>query len=232
MSTGHPGRFDPQSLQGLDEPVRRYLSHALMPGAVLAPRVRLWMSGSIKVGVWLAFRAVWEGDGRALRWKAAVGPGRGPLRVLDQFADAAGSMDIRLLGRFTLVHAADEDTTRSAAGRAAVEATWSPAGLLPEQGVSWRAEGDDLIVAAWDVAPERPELRLRIDRDGAMRSSCVMRWHGREHGYVPCGCDAQAERRFGDIVIPSRLTAGWWYGTPRYEPFFKAEVHAAEQVVG
>lgn len=31
-----------------------------------------------------------------------------------------------------------------------------------------------------------------------------------------------------DLVIPSRLTAGWWYGTPRYDPFFQAEVTAAQ----
>lgn len=223
--------FDPQALHSLDEPVRRYLAHALLPGAPLAPGVRLWMSGRIKVRAWLAFRAVWEGDGRSLTWKAAVGPGgRGLLRVVDRFAAGAGSMDVRLLGRIPLVHATGPDVDRSAAGRTAVEATWAPASLLPERGVTWRAEADDLIVATWDLPPERPEVHIRIGSDGSMRSSCVMRWdngdHGR-HGYIPCGGDAHAERRFGDIVIPSRLTAGWWYGTPRYDPFFEAEIHAA-----
>ena len=227
-----PTRFDPRLLDGLDEPVRRYFTHALLPGAPLQPGMRLWMTGRIKVRAWLPFRAVWEGDGRSLIWKATAGPrGRGLLRVVDRFADGAGSMDVRLLGRIALVHVSDEDTTRSAAGRAAVEATWAPAGLLPDRSVRWRAEADDLIVASWDVPPERPEVRIRIDADGAMRSSCVMRWdnggHGR-HGYIPCGGDAHEEKRFGDVVIPSRLTAGWWYGTPRYDPFFEAQIHAAE----
>lgn len=226
------GGFDPQSLQHLDEPVRRYLTHALLPGASVSPRVRLWMSGRIKVRRWLAFRAVWEGDGRSLTWKAVAGPGgRGLLRVVDRFADGAGSMDVRLLGRIPLVHATGRDVDRSAAGRTAVEATWAPASLLPERGVSWRAEADDHVVATWDLPPERPEVHIRIGSDGAMRSSCVMRWDSGEHGlhgYIPCGGDARAERRFGDIVIPSRLTAGWWYGTPRYDPFFQAEIHAAQ----
>lgn len=231
-SIGHAARFDPRSLEGLDEPVRRYFTHALLPDAALSPGVRLSMSGRIKVRTWMPFRAVWEGDGRSLTWKAAVGPGgKALLRVLDRFADGAGSMDVRLLGRIPLLHATGTDIDRSAAGRTAVEATWAPASLLPERGVSWRAEAEDLIVATWDVPPERPEVRLRIDADGAMRSSCLMRWdngdHGR-HGYIPCGGDAHAEQRFGDIVIPSRLTAGWWYGTPQYDPFFEAEIHAAE----
>ncbi len=33
-----------------------------------------------------------------------------------------------------------------------------------------------------------------------------------------------AERRFGDVVIPSRVTVGWWYGTPRHKPFFETAV--------
>ena len=77
-------------------------------------------------------------------------------------------MDVSLLGRIALVHAADEDT----------------------------------CPAPWPVAP--PSRRHRRPR------AC--------------------EKRFGDIVIPSRLTAGWWHGTPRYDPFFEAEIRAAEPV--
>ena len=36
-----------------------------------------------------------------------------------------------------------------------------------------------------------------------------------------------AERGFGDLVIPSRVTAGWNYGTDKYSPFFKATITTA-----
>jgi hypothetical protein len=110
---------------------------------------------------------------------------------------------------------------------------WTPAGLLPERGVSWRAESDDFIVASWDVPPERPEVRLQIDATGAVRSSSVMRWDNGQHGlqgYIPCGAEVHAERHFGGITIPSRLSVGWWFGTPRWKPFFEAEILAAEPV--
>jgi hypothetical protein len=227
-------RFDPATLAGLDEPVRRYFTHALRPGAALARGVQLQMTGRINVGVWLPFTAVWEGDARSFTWRARSGPG--PFRlvhVVDRFAARAGSMDIRLLARIPLLHVENEDTARSGAGRAAAEAIWTPASLLPHRGVRWHAEGDELIVASWDVPPERPELRLHIDAEGRVRSVSVLRWdssrHG-QHGYIPCGGDVHAEWRFGDLTIPSRMSVGWWYGTPRYKPFFECEISAANSV--
>jgi hypothetical protein len=222
--------FDPGSLAELDEPVRRYFAHALAPGAPVAPAMRLQMTGRIDVGLWVPFRADWEGDGRWFRWRATAGPfGLPLLRVVDQFRDGAGSMDIRLRPGLKLVHADDEDTTRSSAGRAAAEAMWAPAGLLPRFGVTWSAEGDDVIAATWDVPPERVHLRLGIDSGGAVRTTSIMRWSrdGKSHDYVPMGGDVLEDRRFGDVTIPSRISVGWWYGTPRFKPFFEAAITAA-----
>src|SRR5687767_6429804 len=110
-------RFDSDMLAGLDEPVRRYFSHAIRDGAALPHGVCMAMSGRIKVGVWLPFTAEQTVDGRSFTWKARVGPGRfTPLIV----TDAAGSTEGRLLERVTLFHAHDQDTARSAAARAAI----------------------------------------------------------------------------------------------------------------
>lgn len=220
--------FDPDCLEGLDEPVRRYLLHAIGVGAVLGDRVRLTMAGRIKVGPWLAFEAEQEFSGHAFVWRARAGFGRfKPLHVVDRYYDGAGGTDGRLLGRFPFMRSDDENTARSAAGRAAVESIWVPATLLPDRGVGWRAEGEDLIVASLDVPPERPELRLRIDERGALRSVSIMRWgklRGREFGYVPFGGHIRRERRFGDLVLPSEVSVGWWFGTPRFVPFFEAGI--------
>lgn len=222
-------RFDPRALAGLDEPVIRYFTHALAVGALLRRGMRLRLPGRIRVGAWLRFDSVWEGDGRSFSWQATAGPGPfGFLRVQDRFDGDVGSMDIRLRPGLRLLHAENEDTRRSGAGRAALEALWTPASLLPARGVSWHAEGDELVVARFTVGPERPELRIEIDAAGAVRSYRAQRWHTRKDGYVPFGADVQEERRFGEVTIPSRLTAGWWHGTERWAPFFRCEVTAAE----
>jgi hypothetical protein len=212
-------------------PVGRYLAHAL-PGeeAQTARGVRLTMRGRIKVGAWLPFTATQECDGRSFTWRARVGAGRMTvLTVVDRFANGAGSTEGRLFGRRRAFGAAGEDTTRSAAGRAALEAVFAPMSLQPEREVEWRAEDAEVVVASFDVPPERPELRLRIDAQGALRSVSAPRWGNagqRGYGYIPCGCEVRAERRFGDVVVPSSVTVGWWFGTPRYAPFFQADVEA------
>jgi hypothetical protein len=218
------------TLAGLDEPVRRYFEHALHGDADRARGVRLEMKGRIRAGRWLPFSARQESDGRSFTWRARVGVGRLTLlTVVDGFAAGIGSTEGRLFGRRRVLHAEGPDTSRSAAGRAALEAVFAPMSLLPDRGVSWRAEEEALIVASLDVPPERPELRLRIDGDGALRSVSTLRWGNagqREFGYIPCGCEVRAERRFGDLVVPSSVEVGWWFGTPRYAPFFEAEVLA------
>jgi hypothetical protein len=40
-------------------------------------------------------------------------------------------------------------------------------------------------------------------------------------GSIACGCEVHAERRFGGLMIPSRIRVGWWFDTPRYAPFFR-----------
>ena len=228
--TATPGatRFTGSLLAGLEEPVRRYLSHAIGDGAELGTGVSLRMSGRIKVGLWLPFRAWQECDGRTFAWQARVGFGPlTPLAVVDSFAEGLGSMEGRLVGLVKLFKADDENTSRSAAGRAALEAVYTPSSLLPQRGVSWRAERESEIVASWDVPPERPELHLEIDDRGAVRAYWTSRWGDtgqKAFGYIPCGCEVGAERRFGDLVVPSRITGAWWFGTPRQAPFYKAEV--------
>jgi hypothetical protein len=168
--TAEPSRFTASQLAELDEPVRRYLGHAIRDGAELGAGVRVMMTGRIKLGLWLPFTAQQECDGRSFAWRARVALGPlTALAVVDRFAAGAGSMDGRLFGRIKLFRADDANTTRSTAGRAALEAVYTPASLLPQRGITWRAETDNETVASWDVPPERPELHLQIDDRGAVR---------------------------------------------------------------
>ena len=91
----------------------------------------------------------------------------------------------------------------------------------------WSAKSEDIIVGSFDLAPEHPEVHARIDEGGALVTVSALRWGnagGQTFRYIPCGCEVHAERRFGDLLVPSHLTVGWWFDTPRYAPFFTAHI--------
>jgi uncharacterized protein DUF6920 len=224
-----PQRFGRELVSGLDEPVRRYLTHAIGEGAVLGNPVQLEMRGSIRVGAWLPFTATERCDARWFEWRADVGWRKTRhLQVVDGYAAGRGRTSGHLLGRVKLFEKADDNTARSAAGRTALEAAlWAPTSLVTEPDVEWRAESDELVVATWLVEPERPEVRLTIDRGGAVKTVVAARWGNagqEEFGYIPCGGEVHAEQRFAELVVPSHVTVGWWFATPRYAPFFRAEI--------
>lgn len=227
--------FDPESLAGLDEPVRRYFMHSIGAGAPLSRGMRLTMTGKIKADLWLPFRAEQEIDGRSFSWRARVGVGRLTLaRIADSYSHGVGSTEGLLFGRRSVFASASEDTARSAAGRAALEsAVFAPASVLPERGVAWRAESDSAIVGRFNLPPERPEVELRIDSQGAVTQVSAARWgplDDKRFDYIQCGCRVHAERRFGNLTIPSRFTVSWRFGLPDEAPFFRAEIKTAEPI--
>jgi hypothetical protein len=189
------------------------------------------MSGRIKVGIWLPFRATQRCDGKSFVWRASIG--HGPLRplvVTDRYEGGEASMSGKLAGRWVLFEQTDANVVRSAAARTALEAVFAPRALFPERGYAWRVEADDHIVASTENTPEHVEVHLRIAPDGRLRNVVARRWGEVTKGrfaYLPFGADIHAERRFGDLVIPSRVTAGWNYGTDHYSPFFRATITTA-----
>jgi hypothetical protein len=218
----------------LPEPVRRYLRHAIPDGAAVPAGVELEMTGRIRAGVWLPFRATQRCDGRSFVWCASIGLGPlRPLVITDRYENAVGSMTGTVLGGWKIIDQTNEDTARSAAGRAALESVFAPGSLLPGRGFHWHVAGEDHIVAITYNHPERVEVHLHVGHDGQLHRLSARRWGEvtKGHfGYHQFGADVQAERRFGALVIPSRVIAGWGYGTDHYIPFFDAAITAARPV--
>jgi hypothetical protein len=167
VNSAAESRFEAGLVSEVDEPIRRYFTHALAPGAKLGhggpadhgrpdQGRRLDALRSRMAGRWALFRV-------ARPCRPTVPPTARMTTTrrataARTFASSAG------LGWCT---ARGDDATRSAAGRAAVEAAiWAPGSLLPSRGVAWHADSEDEIVGTWEVPPERPEGHIRIDGAG------------------------------------------------------------------
>ena len=94
--------FRPVQISGLPEAARRYLEHAIAPGARLASSVRLRMHGKIKLKGWLPFTAEQViRQGRDMIWCATVGRNISTIRGFDRFVDGEGAMRWKLFGLFS-----------------------------------------------------------------------------------------------------------------------------------
>ena len=222
------GTFSAAETAGLPEPVRRYFRSAIAPGTPIATAARLKMSGSIKIGRWLSFRAEEVlAPLQGFVWAARV------ARVItgaDAMVDGHGGMHWKLLGLGPVVTAGGPDYEKSAAGRFGGEAMWIPTALLPRFGVEWKAESPMDVTASFSVDGSALELRYVLDEEGRVCSVAFDRWRGAEGsdppGMYPFGGDVIDYRSFAGLTIPSEGRFGWFYGTDRWDEgeFFRYEV--------
>lgn len=210
--------FSDDELDGLPEPVCRHLRAAIAPGTPLASAASLRMSGHIKLGRWLPFRArQLLAPHRGTIWSARIA---GLISGSDRYADGSGTMDWRLAGLIRLEHAAGPDVSRSSAERAAGEAIWLPTALLPRFDVQWTAHDEHTITARFNVDGRPVQVEYRIDDEGRIRSLVFNRWGDPANdgvfGLHPFGGQVTAHSTFDGLTIPSAGSVGWFYGTDRW----------------
>ncbi|MGM0574337.1 MAG: DUF6544 family protein [Myxococcota bacterium] len=225
--------FDHSALDGLPEPARRYLAHAVAPGTPLASAVRLRMHGTIRLKGWCSFRAeqVIRPE-RGMVWRAAVKMGGLPVKGFDRVVDGEGAMRWRLLGLIPVVNASGPDVARSAAGRIAGELVWLPSALCGDD-VIWTASDDRHATAAFTVQGYPQEVTLAVADDGRPESVRYRRWGDPEGGdfhEADFGGVVEEEATFGGYTIPTRLRIGWHFdgeGFAADGEFFRGEVDEA-----
>lgn len=233
------GRFDPGMVADLPEPARRYLLHALEPGAHLASTVRLTLPGSMRMtrdGEPLPMESEEIlAAGRGYVWTARMRKGPLTIRGFDAYADGEGEMRWWVAGLVPVVGADGEEVSRSAAGRLAGEsALFLPSTLLPSRGARWEAVDPSTVRVRVDAGGEEVELTLELNGDGSLRRLSYPRWNADPKngpvGYLPFVSDEFGEERtFAGHRLPTRFRAGWRLGEEEF-PFFY--VRGAEAAFG
>jgi hypothetical protein len=231
-----PGVFDPNEVGDLAEPVRRYFTAAIAPGAPLWRSMRLEMRGAIRIGRWVPFRAHEVlAPTRGFVWTARAA---GVITGSDRYLEHHGSMSWKILGLVPVLHADGADISRSGAGRAGAEALWLPPALLPRYGARWEATDDTHITGRLTIDETAVELHHTIDALGHVTSSVFDRWGDPDrtgtYGWHPCGGDVTAYATFHGLTIPSAGSFGWGYGTDRWTTgeFFRYRLTSVKPVEG
>ncbi|MEL7168193.1 MAG: DUF6544 family protein [Bacteroidota bacterium] len=219
------GVFSEARLEGLPALAQRYLRHAIAPGIPLAPAGRLTMRGTMTPSPGAEAVAFTADEVLAPRrgfvWTAHARMQGLPVRVRDHYVDGDGGLHVAALGIVPLPVGGDgPDVTRSARGRLVAEAVWCPTALV-HPSVQWEAVDDERVRYTVPVDGEAVTVTLRLSPDGAPREVTMQRWgdvDGPPWRSLPYGFAVEAERTFAGVTIPTRLTGGWHYGTPQFDP--------------
>jgi hypothetical protein len=172
------------------------------------PRVRLRMRGEIKLGQWFPFEAEQVIHARrGMVWAANVSMFGLPVIGADTVLDGHGQMQWQLFGLIPVATASGPDIDRSALARYQGEAAaWMPGVPIENFG---------------------PPLPLTTHRNpaGQIVAFSFPRWgnpDGQPYRLHPFGVVVEEFRG-----VPTRIRAGWFYGTPRFESeglFFRAHL--------
>jgi len=228
-----PRTFDPAMLAELPEPARRYLSHAILPGAELRRGVSiLRMTGRFDPGTREAPQAMEMVARQVIAvpagflWEARAG--RGIMAISG--SDSGSWTRFWLAGLVPVARAGGTaDHRRSAFGRLACEAAiWTPAALLPGPGVRWEAAGPDAARVTLSHEDLVQSVTLSLAPDGRPLSVVTMRWSNanpaKRWQLQPFGADLSAEREVQGYRVPTHVEAGNFHGTDDYFPFFVADI--------
>ena len=222
------GQFTETELEGLPDPVQRYLRTAIAPGTPLVGTARIRMRGRIKVGRWLPFRAREVLNPHlGFIWAARAA---GLISGSDHYAQGRGEMDWKLAGLLRVVHAEGPDISRSAAGRAAAEAVWVPTALLPRFDVEWTADDDTHISARYQIDNQPIHVHYQLTPDAYIQSVVFDRWGDPDNtgtfDFHPMGGEFASHATFDGVTIPDAGRLGWHYGTERWSEgeFFRYQL--------
>lgn len=227
--------FTPAMVANLPEPARRYFTYAITPGTPLRFVADIEMSGQLSLGTkekpnYLAMRGsqVLRLDGFVWRVRAA-GP-RMWFWGSDGYLNGKGWTRFWLYNLAPIVRAGgDDDTARSAAGRAIAESLfWTPAALLPSEHVRWEPVDLDTARAIVTLDGYEHRLDLTVTTDGRPESVMIMRW-SRENPdktwrLQPFGGTIGAMQDVDGYRVAAAVDGGNGFGTPTYFPFYKARV--------
>ena len=169
-----PARYDPEQLEGLPEPVRRYFHFALKPGQPMIARARIEQRGEFakKPNQWAKFTAkeTFTTQPPGFSWDAKIS--MAPLfsvHVRDGYRNGEGVLIAKILG--VLPVANEKGNAQVNAGelmRYLSELPYLPTALLPGNGVRWTAIDDEWAQATLVDGKTRVCIDVRIDGRGAM----------------------------------------------------------------
>jgi len=230
-----PGAENAVSQRPLPDLLCRHVGRSLPDGPV--PRqVRITQEGHMwqKPGgraMRFTARQFFAVDRVAFSWQARF-PVIGPMaiKVVDDYADGDGKLEVRLLG-LPIKRQRGPETVVGEALRYLAELPWVPYAMAHNRELEWRELDEWSVEVAAHVGGERLVVRVEFDAAGIVRTSSAMRRRKSGKAWVPTpwGGTFSEYKVLGGIRIPTAGQAYWELPEGRYV-YWRGTVTSVELV--
>ena len=227
--------FSAKMVKDLPPAAKRYLLHAILPGTLLAERVQMKMSGTLRqedAQGWVPFEAeeILTG-GRGLVWKAKLRTGENSwLDGAEYYHRGKGQITYFRHRFIPSVMESSFVVDRSMAGRVLIESIWLPPVFLPQRMARWENMDKLRAKVTLSIDDLSSTIVMTVGEDGRLREAVIPRYHQGEERKIekaewrPFGITVEEEKTFEGYRIPTKIRAGWWHGSNRYTEVFRAEI--------
>lgn len=209
--------FDPDDVEGLPAPVRRYFETVLDEGRPLVRTARLEQRGEIRLGgteaEWKPFEATqhYTVDPPGFVWDATihVAPLL-PARVVDTYAHGDGFLRGKLLSTITVVDAGpDPKMEESELVRYLAETPWFPTALLPAAGVEWDPIDDRSARATLDHDGTVASVVFHFDDEKLITQVTSERYQQEDDSKAPWRGTVRAYEQRNGRLVPTEAEVAW-----------------------
>ena len=229
----HPAVYDPIMVADLPEPAQRFFNFAIQPGTPLLTVAEIDMGGEFSLGTLdqpnyqpMEARQILAAP-TGFVWKVTL-----PGGVALSGSDTGRWTRVRVLGLIPVARmGGDIHHTRAAYGRYIAEAVfWTPAALLPREGVVWEALDQHTARVTVTQNALSQTVDINVAGDGRPVVVQFMRWSNanpeKTYRWQPFGGTLSDFREVQGFRIPFKVEAGNQFGTDDHFVFFKATVTA------
>lgn len=172
-----------EMLQGLPEPVQRYLKYSGVVGKPLVRNVHLKQVGRIRQNAqqpWMEFVAdeYYTVTPPAFVWSAKAKAASLPLvRVRDRYANGSGNMLVTMGGILNIVNAKGAEINQGSMMRYFNEMMWFPSAFLGDN-VSWKPIDNNSVEVAFTDSGKSINAKMYFDEDGRLVNFIAKRYRG------------------------------------------------------
>lgn len=231
LQPANPALYDPAMVSDLPEPAQRFFNFAITSGTPLLTVAEINMGGQFSLGSrenpnYQQMQAVQIlAAPSGFVWKLWL-PGAVPVSG----SDSGRWTRFRIFGLLPVARmGGDADHTRSAFGRYIAESLfWTPAALLPGQGIDWQKLDENTARVTVNYMGLAQSVDVKVDADGRPIKVYFMRWSNanleKKHRLQPFGGNLSDFREVQGFRLPFKVEAGNMFDTDDYFASFKAKI--------